>query len=91
MEALVDQRMKEMEASWKTQRTDVASVVSVQLMTIFFEKTYGDLWRRGYFQNSNSFSKKQPWDRWWRWLTNGFITKPAESTVNEMKSIIARR
>jgi hypothetical protein len=50
MEALVDQRMKEMEASWKTQRTDVASVVSVQLMTIFFEKTYGDLWRRGYFQ-----------------------------------------
>jgi hypothetical protein len=39
MEALVDQRMKEMEASWKTQRTDVASVVSVQLMTIFFEKT----------------------------------------------------
>jgi hypothetical protein len=49
----------------ETQRTDVASVVSVQLMTIFFENT--EICGGEVFQNSNSFSKKQPWDRWWRW------------------------
>jgi hypothetical protein len=38
--------MKDGSKKLENQRTDVASVVSVQLMTIFFEKTYGDLWQR---------------------------------------------
>jgi hypothetical protein len=75
----------------ENQRTDVASVVSVQLMTIFFEKTYGDLWRRGYFQIQIHFQETTLGQVVEIALTNGFITKPAESTVNEMKRIIARR
>jgi hypothetical protein len=74
----------------ETQRTDVASVVSVQLMTIFFEKTYGDLWRRGYFKIQIHFQRNNLGTGGGDGA-NGFITKPAESTVNEMKSIIARR
>jgi hypothetical protein len=58
MEALVDQRMKEMEASWKTQRTDVARVFLVN--DDFLRENLRRFVARGYFQNSNSFSKKQP-------------------------------
>jgi hypothetical protein len=72
----------------ENQRTDVASVVSVQLMTIFFEKTYGDLWRRGYFQIQIHFQETTLGQVVEIALTNGFITKPAESTVNEMKRVL---
>jgi hypothetical protein len=60
-------------------------------MTIFFEKTYGDLWREGISKIQIHFQRNNPGTGGEMALTNGFITKPAESTVNEMKSIIARR
>jgi hypothetical protein len=83
MEALVDQRMKEMEARNPENRCCKCS----WLMTIFFEKTYGDLWRRGYFKIQIHFQRNNLGTGGGDMLTNGFITKPAESTVNEMKKV----
>jgi hypothetical protein len=50
----------------ENQRTDVASVVSVQLMTIFFENLRRFVAER-VFPKFKFIFKKQPWDRWWRW------------------------
>jgi hypothetical protein len=73
----------------ENQRTDVASVVSVQLMTIFFENLRRFVAER-VFPKFKFIFKNNPGTGGGDGA-NGFITKPAESTVNEMKSIIARR
>jgi hypothetical protein len=72
----------------ENQRTDVAT--SVWLMTIFFEKTYGDLWREGISKIQIHFQRNNLGTGGERCLTNGFITKPAESTVNKNEKYYKR-
>lgn len=86
MEALVDQRMKEMEASWKTQRTDVASVVSVPVNDDFLRENLRRFVAERVFPKFKFIFKETTLGQVVEMaLTNGFITKPAESTMNEMK------
>jgi hypothetical protein len=67
MEKIVELRMKEMEANWKSQRADVAIVVSAPVNDDFLQENLQKFVSERVFPKFKFIFKNTTLDRWWRW------------------------
>jgi hypothetical protein len=86
MEKIVELRMKEMEANWKNQRANVASVVSAPVNDDFLRENLRKFVAERVFPKFKFIFKNTTLGQVVEMaLTNGFITKPNNWTVSKMQ------
>jgi hypothetical protein len=86
MEAMMEIRMKEMEANWKSQRTEITSVVSVPSNDDFLRENLRKFVAERVFPKFKFIFKAKTLGQVVEMaLTNGFITQPEDWTLSEMQ------